>query len=94
MKTKKEWVILGRFRKDEKFHTVDGGVLGTKFKTIEEVRARLKVLKAENEAEMKAQKCRGQSFGLIAIETQYHSDYDIVEWKIREREVTPWYDVE
>lgn len=95
MKTKKEWAILGRFRKDDKFHCVINGSIGTmRFNSIEEVHKQLQKLKAEQEAEIASKTRRAQSVGGLGVSTPYYSEYDIVEWKIMEREVTPWYDVE
>ena len=95
MKTRKEWVIMGRFRKDDQFHcVVNGSISITKFKSIEEVRERLKIMQAEEEAAIASKKRPGYYAGSVGVDTPYYSDYDIVEWQIREREVTLWYNVE
>lgn len=94
IRTHREWVILGRFRCENKFHCVDGGILGSKFISIDEARKRLLELKNQ---ESRNRISRSREYvrlgdGITAT-VDYHSDYDIVDWKIRERQVTEWYDI-
>ena len=100
MKFKKEWVIEGRFRKDEKFHVVtksvaDRSELGWHWiKSLEEAKDELNRIKRQDEWERERKARKAQSCGMISISTEYYSDYDLVELRISERQVSNWYIVE
>lgn len=100
MEFRKEWAIEGRFRKDEKFHVVtrsatDCSEIGWHwFKSLEEAQDELNRIKRAEEWQRKNKRCKPQTCGMISIETEYYSDFDLVELRIIERQVSNWYIVE
>ena len=51
-------------------------------------------IKAQEEWEQKHKQRKSQTCGCIGISTEYYSEYDIVEFRIIERQVSKWYIVE
>ena len=39
---------------------------------------------------MEYKKCKAITCGIITVNTEYHSDYDLLELRIESREVTKW----
>lgn len=87
MEKKYEYRIVGRFRSEEKYHVVGGN--SHKFKTKEEAEKELKRLKDDSELEMRSKKCKSNG----VVESEYYSDYDLLDLKIQCREITPWADL-
>lgn len=100
MEFKKELAIEGRFRKDEKFHVVTTTVADKsekgwhKLKSLEEAKAELERIKREDEWQRQHKRCKPQTCGCIGISTEYYSEFDLVELRIKERQVSKWYLVE
>lgn len=83
-----EYRIIGRFRKEERFHVVDRSTKWTK----EDAERRLAELKKSAEWEMENKRRKSTQAGSIGISTEYYSDYDLLDLKIQSRQVTPWKD--
>ena len=98
MESRKEYRIVGRFRKDDKPHVVD---FNRKW-NYEDALHRLGELKEQTKREMERKKRDtyftksievGMFFaGSIGLDTEYYSEYDLLDLKIQSREVTPWSD--
>lgn len=86
--TKIEYRIIGRFRKDEKFHVVD---FNRKW-TFDDAMHRLKELQLKSKREIENKSRSVQTCGSIGISTPYYSEYDLLDLKIQTREITPWSD--
>ena len=86
--TRTEYRITGRFRKDEKRHVVDG-LFNHRYDR-EYAERRLKEIERDAKWEMEHKACKAVQCGMIAIGTEYHSDYDLLELRIESREVTKW----
>jgi hypothetical protein len=85
---KKQYRIIGRFRSEEKFHVVDGGF--KPFTDYAVAEKRLNELIEQSKLEMKFKQRKAENAGYVSIGTEYHSDYDLLDLRIQEREVTPW----
>lgn len=100
MDFRKEYAIEGRWKKDTKFHVVTSTVADNsergwhKIKSLEEARSEVKRIQAEQQWQQKHKKCKPMTCGCIGISTEYYSDYDLVELRIIERQVSNWYIVE
>lgn len=93
---KMQYLVGARFRKDTDFHIV-AGTLTKPLKDLETARRALQAVKAEAEREIKNKRRTPQRFGkdgFATVETEYHSDYDLVEFKIIARRVTSWKAIE
>lgn len=86
----KQYIITGRFRKDEKWHIVDGF---PPFKDLETAKARLAEIQ-EREVRERKSRTRKRGSGIMSADIEYDSDYDLLELQIREREVSSWTPVE
>lgn len=80
-----EYRIIGRFAKDDKPHVVDYNCKWTKA----QAENRLKELK-EREERAKEKKRYTDSINGIGIETEYYSDYELLDLRIQSRQVTKW----
>lgn len=87
MEKKYAYRIVGRFRSEEKHHVV-GGVLN-QFKTREDAESELKRLQDNSEWEMKNKRCKPNE----VFESKYYSEYDLLDLKIQQREISPWTDL-
>lgn len=93
---KMQYLVGARFRKDEKFHTV-AGTPAKPLKDLETARRELQAIKAKAEREIKNKRRTPWRFGkdgFATVETEYISDYDLVEFKIIARKATPWKTIE
>lgn len=86
MSNKTQYRIVGRFVKDEKTHVVDSSPRWTK----QDAEKRLQEIIAEQERAKKAGEYRQNAF----VSVVYYPEYELVDLKIQQREVTPWADVQ
>lgn len=92
METMTQYRITGIFRVDlptGRRHTVDFDKKWDR----DAAQHRLLQIQQESEAEMESKKCRTQVAGSIGIETEYCSDFDLLDLKIESRQVSPWNEV-
>lgn len=90
------YLVGARYRKDTDFHIVAGTVRNP-LKDLNEARSELRAIKARAEREIKNKRRTPQRFGkdgFATVETEYISDYDLVEFKIVARKATPWKAIE
>ena len=87
----KEYAVLGRFRKDSKFST-----LATRSEDMSKLTDRkeaeriMEGLRAKAERDIRKKSRPSTQIGMISVSTPYYSDYDVVEFRIVEREVSAW----
>lgn len=81
-----EYCVVGRFRKDKKFH-----VMLHRAESLGVAERYMEKIKTESEWEIKHKKCKAASAGSFGVESEYYTDLDLVEMRILKREVTPWY---
>lgn len=85
----KEYAILGRYRKDTKFHTIMGGPL-SRITDKAEAEKLLKKFRADAQKEILGNKSVSTRAGLFSVTIPRDADYDIVEFRLVEREVSNW----
>jgi hypothetical protein len=89
MKTKTEYRIVGRFRKDTQYHTVDFN----RSWSFEDAQRRLRELQLDSEREIITKTRKAIKSGCISIGTEYYSEYDLLDLRIQSRKVTYWSDL-
>ena len=88
-----QYLVCARMRKDTKFFTV-AGLPSRPIKDLETARYELQAAKARAEREIKNKRRAPMQAGCFAVETEYHSDYDLVEFEIVARKATAWKTIE
>lgn len=93
METITQYRITGIFRVDlptGRRHTVD---FDRKW-DLNAAQHRLLQIQQESEAEIESKKCKSTAVGSIGVETEYNSDFDLLDLRIESRQVSPWTKVE
>lgn len=90
---KMQYLVCARMRKDTKFFTV-AGLPSRPLKDLATARYELQAAKARAEREIKNKRRAPMQAGCFAVDTEYHSDYDLVEFEIVARKATPWKTIE
>ena len=88
-----QYLVGARCRKDTEFHTV-AGVAWKPITDLATARRELQAIKARAEREQKAKRRTPMQAGCFGVDVEYHSDYDLVEFKIIARKATPWKTIE
>lgn len=88
-----QYLVCARMRKDTKFFTV-AGLPSRPLKDLATARYELQAAKARAEREIKNKRRAPMQAGCFAVDTEYHSDYDLVEFEIVARKATPWKTIE
>lgn len=83
--TRKEYTIQFKFRKDDGWN----GYSIKPCKTLEEAQRELRLFMQKEARERAAGKSVAAA-GHLGLVTERCSDYDVVAFRIREREITPW----
>lgn len=92
MKTITQYRITGIFRVDlptGRRHTVD---FDRKW-DLNAAQRRLLQIQHEAEAEIESKKGKSIKVGSIGVETEYCSDFDLLDLRIESRQVSPWNEV-
>lgn len=90
---KMQYLVCARMRKDTKFFTV-AGLPSRPIKDLATARYELQAAKARAEREIRNKRRAPMQAGCFAVETEYHSDYDLVEFEIVARKATAWKTIE
>ena len=84
-KSKTQYLVLGRCRKDTKFEHQYGW-----FDTLWEAEQAMERAKRTAKLEHDRKQRSAGSVGGFGVNMEYHSDYDVMEVRIYTRQVTPW----
>lgn len=94
-----EYSIWGRWRKETKLRLVtrsiaDNSKIGWHYmRSLDEAIAECERLKKNSAWEMENKKRKAVQCGLISVDTEYYSDYDLLDLCIRVRTVSSWEEV-
>lgn len=85
----KEYAILGRYRKDTRFKTLAGGP-PHRITDKTEAEKTLQKLRRDAQEDMKRKGPAVFRTNMFSVSVPHDSDYDIVEFRLVEREVSDW----